>query len=181
MTPAEYIQLKAFARQDGALLSLLWMCSFGCYILGLSRPFFSIIAIVLALGTPVFAALRLRRFRDEDREGGISLLRGWAFIMMMFFYAGLLLAIVQYIYLAFIDQGYLYSGLQQMISSPEAQQMLKQYGMAEEVADSLQQMQQMRPIDQALNMLTTDIMAGIVLGLPIAALMQRRLPPKLGG
>jgi hypothetical protein len=37
-------------------------------------------------------------------------------------------------------------------------------------------MGQMRPIDYALNVLTMNILAGIVLGLPIAAFMQRRVP-----
>ena len=38
MTPAEYIQLKAFARQDGALLALLLVVVFLLYIIGLSNP-----------------------------------------------------------------------------------------------------------------------------------------------
>ena len=47
MTPAEYIQLKAFARQDGALLFLLWIASFACYIIGISSPLYATVALVL--------------------------------------------------------------------------------------------------------------------------------------
>jgi len=36
----------------------------------------------------------------------------------------------------------------------------------------------MRPIDHALNMLTVNIMTGFVLGLPIAAFMQRSIVPQ---
>ena len=46
MTPEEYIQLKAFARQDGAMLSLLWIGSFACYIKGLSSPTLAFAALL---------------------------------------------------------------------------------------------------------------------------------------
>ena len=178
MTPAEYIQLKAFARQDGALLSLLWMSSFGCYIVGLSHPDYSIVAIGLALLSPLFAALRLRKFRDYGRECIISLMRGWFFITLMFFYAGLLFAIVQYIYFAYYDNGFLIDAFTRMMATPEAGQMMEQYGMTEQLNESLHELQQMRPIDLSLNVLTTNIISGIVLGLPIAAIMQRRKQTK---
>ena len=47
MTPQEYTQLKAFARQDGVLLALLWIGGFACYILGLSNPMLGLAAMVL--------------------------------------------------------------------------------------------------------------------------------------
>ena len=47
MTPEEYKQLKAFARQDGALLSLLWIGAMACYIQGLSSPILGMIAMLL--------------------------------------------------------------------------------------------------------------------------------------
>ena len=37
MTAPEYIQLKAYARQDGFFLALLWTASFACYILGITN------------------------------------------------------------------------------------------------------------------------------------------------
>lgn len=173
MTPPEYIQLKAFARQDGALLSLLWTGSFCCYILGLGSPFYSMLAIALMVATPFFVMRRLRYFRDYGREGIISLMRGWAFVILMFFYAGLLFAVVQYAYFAFLDNGFLLETFTRMTSTPEAEQAIRQFGMGEQLSESLRQLGQMRPIDLSLNMLTTNIMLGIVLGLPIAAIMKK--------
>ena len=173
MTPPEYIQLKAFARQDGALLSLLWIASFASYILGLANPVYSVLGIVLMFATPFFVMGRLRNFRDYGREGIISLMRGWAFVILTFFYAGLLFAVVLYCYFAFIDNGFLLATFTEMMSTPEAEQLIKQYGMTEQINESLSQLAQTRPIDLALNMLTTNIMLGIMLGLPIAAIMKR--------
>ena len=174
MTPAEYVQLKAFARVDGATLSLLWIGSFACYVMGIANPVYTLAALGLMVVTPFYVGRRLKRFRDEDRGGIISLLRGWAFVILVFFYAGILLAVAQYAYFAFVDQGYLYASLSTMVQSADGRQMIEQYGMQEAMDESLRQMATMRPIDYALNMLTMNISVGIVLGLPIAALMQRK-------
>ena len=45
--------------------------------------------------------------------------------------------------------------------------------MQQTMSESLEMMGQMRPIDYALNVLTVNIVIGIVLGLPIAALMKK--------
>jgi hypothetical protein len=175
MTPQEYVQLKAFARQDGALLSLLWIGALVCYIQGLTNPLLGMAALVLIVISPFYAANRLRHFRDYAREGVISFGRGYAYTVLTFFYAGLLLALALYVYFAFIDKGYLLGHFTSVISSEEGRQVLKMYGMAEQqVKDGLQELAQMRPIDYALNMLTVNITTGFLLGLPIAALMKRQ-------
>ena len=178
MTPAEYIQLKAFARVDGALLSLLWIVSFACYVIGISSPLYSVIALLLMVVTPFFVGHRLAKFRDEGRQGVISFRRAWAYSIFVFFYAAILLALAQYVYFAFLDQGYLLFSFNKVLASPEAKQLIEQYGMQQAMSESLQQMGQMRPIDYALNVLTVNIMAGVVLGLPIAALLQRHAVAK---
>ena len=53
--------------------------------------------------------------------------------------------------------------------------MISAYGMADEISQSMKELAQMRPIDYALNMLTTIITTGFILGLPTAALMKREL------
>jgi len=173
MTPAEYIQLKAFARVDGALVALLWTASFVCYLVGLKNPLFGMLALLLLVVTPFWVARRLRRFRDEDLHGVISLLRGWAFFVLVFFYAGILLAVVQYCYFAYLDHGYLLSTFQETLSSPEAKQAFARYGLSESLSQSMQLLSDLRPIDFALNVLTMNISVGIILGLPVAALMKK--------
>ncbi len=174
MTPQEYVQLKAFARQDGALLSLMWIGSFICYIQGLANPTLGLAAMLLLVTSPFFAANRLRHFRDQAREGIISFGRGYAYLILSFFYAGLLLAVVIYVYFAYIDQGYLLSTFNKMLNSEEGRKMMDIYGMRQQMDEGLKELANMRPIDYALNMLTINITTGIFLGAPIAALMQRR-------
>ena len=156
-------------------MALVWVASFAFYVAGISNPVYAMAAMALMVVTPFFVGRRLKRFRDEDRDGIISLRRGWAFVILVFFYAAILLAVAQYIYFAYMDQGYLMSSFSTMLQSPEGKQLLERYGMQQTIDESMTAMAGMRPIDYALNVLTVNIMAGIVLGLPIAALMQRRV------
>lgn len=176
MTPAEYIQLKAFARIDGALLAALWVASFACYIMGITNSFYGIVALILMVITPFFVGRRLGKFRDEGRGGFISFGRGWAYSVFVFFYAAILLAVAQYVYFAYIDQGYMLLSFSKILASPEAKQVLSQYDMQQTMKESLDMMGQMRPIDYALNVLTVNIMIGILIGAPIALLVQRTAP-----
>ena len=173
MTPAEYVQLKAYARQDGALLALLWVVTFLLYILGVSNSWLGMAALMLMIYTPFFVGERLAKFRDYGLNGLISFRRGYAYTIFVFFYGGVLFAIAQYLYFAFMDNGFLLSQFSKMVTSEEAQQMLKQYGMTQMVDQSLEEMAQTRPIDYALNMLTINISLGFILGLPISLVKQR--------
>jgi len=175
MTPEEYKQLKAFARQDGALLSLLWIGALACYIQGLSSPILGMIAMLLIVASPFYAANRLRKFRDEAREGIISFMRAYGYTILTYFYGGLLLAVAIFAYFQFMDNGYLLGMLTDALNTEEGQQVVKAYGMADDISQSLAELAKMRPIDYAINMLTVIITTGFILGLPTAALMKREL------
>ena len=172
MTSAEYIQLKAFAKIDGVWLFGLWLVGFACYLIGLTQPFFGFLAMFLLLFTPFFAAFRLRRFRDEDREGIISFLRGYVYTILMFFYGGLLMAMAEYFYFAYLDQGYLLGTISHLFYSEEGMKMIQDAGIQELIHESMKGLQSMRPIDFALNMLSMTISAGLFLGLPVAFFIQ---------
>ena len=173
MTAPEYIQLKAFARIDGALLSLLFVAAFVCYVVGLTSPTYGFLALLTLVLTPVFVVIRLKRFRDDGLSGKISFLRAWFYVCLMFFYGGLLFALIQYSYLAYMDHGYMVMVISEMLSAPENAALIKQMGMADQMSESLHLLQTMRPIDFALDMLTSLILAGMVLGMPIAAVLKR--------
>ena len=125
--------MKAFARIDGAMLSVMWVASFACYVVGLANPMFTMVAFVLMVITPFFVCKRLGKFRDEGRGGIISMGRGWAYSIFVFFYASILMALAQYVYFAYIDQGYLMLVFSQSLSTPEMQQMLEQAGLQKTV------------------------------------------------
>ena len=165
--------MKAYARQDGFFLALLWIASFACYIMGITNGMLGMVAMMLAVMTPFFVAGRLRRFRDEGREGVISFRRSYAYTIFVFFYGAVLLAVAQFLYFAYLDNGYLLSTFSKIVSSDEGRALLQQYGMTQMVDESLVEMASIRPIDYALNILTVNILIGFVLGVPIGLLMYR--------
>jgi hypothetical protein len=115
----------------------------------------------------------LGKFRDFGLEGLISFRRGYAYSVLVFFYGGVLFALAQYLYFAYMDNGYLLTQFSKMVSSDEARKVLQQYGMTEMMDESLREMSTIRPIDYALNMLTVNISLGLILGIPISMVMQR--------
>lgn len=94
-------QVKAFARIDGALLSLIWIASF---VITVMQPT-NILGQVLVLCTPFFVGWRLTKFRNNALDGIISFRRAYAYCFYTFIYAALIFAIVQYVYFRFLDQG----------------------------------------------------------------------------
>ena len=177
MTPAEYTQLKAFAHIDGAYLGVAWIVSFAFYIYGLTNPTLGLLATLIAIGSPVLAALRLRKFRDYAREGVISFRRGVAYYVLMFLYASLLMALAQYVYFAFIDNGHLVSAYTDIMATPEAAMMMKAYGIdAKQMSESISLMAQTDPIYIVLNILSMNVTIGIILSIPVAAILKRNAP-----
>ena len=174
MTAPEYVQLKAYARQDGFFLALLWISCFAGYIIGLSNQLVALASILMAITTPFFVASRLKKFRDVGREGVISFARSYAYTIFVFFYGAVLLAVAQYLYFAYIDNGYLISSFTKMMTTDEGKMLLEQYGMTKMFDESLAEMAATRPIDYALNILTINISLGFILGVPIGLIMQRR-------
>lgn len=171
----DYEQLKAFARIDGALLGGLWILSFVCFIGEFYSPVFGLAALAIGIGSLVFASLRLRRFRDVVLGGYISFRRGFAFSLYVFFYASLLMAAGQFVYFQFLDHGFMLEQYSEVMSSPEFSAMLRVYGLtAKDMSLLIDNLSALRPIDIALQFLTTNIFLGIAISLPMAAMMVRK-------
>lgn len=169
----EYIQLQSFSRYDGALTAAIWTSSFALYVIGISNPLLMMVGVALGVYSPFFVARRLHRFRDGARGGTISFRRAYAYSVSVFCHAALLFAVAQYVYFAFIDNGYIANCVAQVFSDPQMQQTIKASGMDKTLESSLEAMRMVRPIDYALNNLTLNIALGLLLALPIAGAMQR--------
>lgn len=174
MTTAEFRQLRAFARVDGAYLGILWVISFACYLGGLSTEMLGLVGTGLAIWSPLFALMRMKKFRDGARGGILSFRRGVAYYIYMFFYASLIFALAQWAYFAFIDNGYLMRSYVSIMSTTEAQQIIKAYGLTtEQMTENMEMMGEMDPIMIALNFMALNITAGIVLSIPMALIARK--------
>jgi hypothetical protein len=161
-------QLKAFARQDGAILGLVWILSFAATILSPQTPFGNL----LALATPVIVGWRLCKFRDGALERQISFRRGFAYSVYTFFYASILFALAQYIYFRYIDNGMLVTMFQQTEKMMETAFKSQQKSMTE-IKEAADMMRSYSPIQLTFLFLMQNLFIGLILSFPIAAVCKR--------
>ncbi|MBQ0073210.1 MAG: DUF4199 domain-containing protein [Prevotella sp.] len=169
ITTLEYIQLKAFARQEGLLIGLLWIATFACFIGSMETPDLQLGFIAGITSTPFVVYYRLKHFRDKILNGNISYRRAVFFVMTSMAYASVLLAGATFAYFYFLDNGAFISTIQESMSTPEIQQSFKQMGFDGKMLDEqLKALQQTRPIDFAFDMLwnglTSSFMLSLLLG-----------------
>lgn len=178
-TREEYEQIKAFARIDGAIMGVMWIISFACFIAQFYMPLLNMAALIFGIASIIVSAIRLRNFRDNILDGVISYWRAYGYSLLTYFYAALLLAAAQYIYFQFIDHGFLLNQYTAMTSSPEFKSMMTLYGIkADEMKLTVDTIATLRPIDIALQFLTTNLFFGIVISWPMAALIKSKYKRK---
>ena len=157
-------QLKAFARQDGAILALVWIVSF-LFTMKLPQ---SMVGNVLTLSTPFVVAWRLRAFRNNALDGEISYRRALAYSWHTFVYASLIFALAQYLYIRFYDPESLITMMRDSIHSFGAA--YQQMGMNEtQMQESVKLLGTLQPIELVFLFFTQNIFLGLFLSLIIAA------------
>lgn len=166
----------AYARIDGAIMGAMWIVSFFCFVGEFSAPLLSFVAIALGVASVFVGYMRLRKFRDGVLNGIMSFGSATLYSIFVYFYAALLMAVAQYLYFQFIDNGYLINQYINMLSQPEYAKVVKDaYGMeAKQIIAVLQStMSSLRPIEIAFQFLTLDIILGVILSIPVGALARK--------
>ena len=164
----DFIQVKAFSRQDGAFLSLLCTLSFAAMMF---MPE-STIGNLLALATPFFVGWRLCSFRNYALDGVISLRRGYCFSVYTFVYASIIFAVVQFLYFKFLDHGTFFTTLQ--ASATALENAYSQAGVStDDLKTTLKLMQELSPINWAFIFMMQNMLTGVIVGLPIAVMCRR--------
>ena len=105
MNAISYKQLRAFAAQYGAVVGLMWIVSFAFYIIGLTRPLVGNVGLIIGLLSVVTAGFLIRKFRGEVFP--LRFGQSWWMATLIFMYASLLMAVAQFVYFRYIDNGLL--------------------------------------------------------------------------
>ena len=170
----EYIQLKAFARQDGTFMGLLWIVSFACFLISQTHTTMSFVFDLTIISIPFFAASRAKNFRDYALGGTISFGRALAYLLLLFGYAILLFALAQWAYFQFIDGGRLVGGMVKTVNSPEFKAVLDAYQISKaELEQSMKTLSEARPVDFAVTFIWMNMFACMLMSWVIALLTKR--------
>lgn len=162
------IQLKAFARQDGFLLFLLWIASFAVIVNNPASSWGSL----LAMATPFYVGYLLARFRNFALDGVISFRRALAFSLYTFFYASLLFAVAQFVYFRYLDNGTFMTMLLTSVKALEPVYRAQGISLSE-LQQSLSMIGQLTPVETAFIFMMQNILIGTLLSFPIAWIGKR--------
>ena len=169
ISPQEYIQLKAFARQDGFFIGLLWIFTFACFVGSMSEPGLQIGFIAGMTISPFIIYYRLKHYRDKVIGGYISFKKAFAFLAYVIVDASIILAAATFVYFYFIDNGLFISRLQENLQMPEIQQSFAQAGMdINTINEQVQIFSNTRAIDIAFSMFFNTILTGTLLALVLS-------------
>lgn len=175
-TNDDYKYFSAHSRVDGAIIGAMWIASFFCFVGEFQVPVLSFVAVALAIASVGVLVVRARKFRDNILGGEISFGKAMLYCVQTFFHSILLMAVAQYLYFQFMDHGYIINQYITMLSTPEYASVAKEvYGVeAKQLIAILQNtMTTMRPIEIAYQFLTINVIVGILISVPMAAIVRR--------
>ena len=152
-----------------AVLALLWLASFACYVMAPE----SIFGSLFALGTPFLVSWRLKLFRDGALDGTISFRRALGYSLYCFFYASLLFAAAQFIYFRFLDHGVFFGNITTALQAIEP--IYQQNGVdTTALHSSLSALMALSPIELSFLFMMQNFIVGGLLSPLIAAVGKRR-------
>lgn len=159
--------LLSAAMSYGFSLGIFWIVKYLFYMFSLRFSFLVVIYWGMSLVVPYLAYLLTKRYR-EDLGGMISFGQAWCFGVLIYLFAAILVSIMHYLFYRFVaPPDFLTSAVTQTIES------LKQMQVDSKVISSIEAMN-FSPIHMALQGIINNIFYGIVLSIPVAALVSRK-------
>ncbi len=152
------------AMSYGLAMGIYWVIKYLFLIFGYSIP--SLIYEGLSLAVPFIAYYLTKRYR-QDIGGSISFFHAWRFGIMLYFFAALIVSIEHFIFFQFIaPPDFLSNTITQAIVA------LKNAGFNSEVIETISRTN-FTPIHMAIQQIFNNIFYGIILSIPVAALVCR--------
>lgn len=155
------------AMSYGFSLGIFWIVKYIFYMFSMRFSYLVVIYWGMSLVVPYLAYLLTKRYR-EDLGGVISFSQAWRFGVLIYLFAAMLVSVMHYVFYRFVaPPDFLSSAVGQTIAS------LKQMQVDSKVISSIESMN-FSPIHMALQGILNNIFYGIILSLPVAALVCRR-------
>lgn len=175
MSRETYLRLRAFARLDGFRLGLFWVVSFALFIGYFTYPVCGFLWVGTLLFTPFYIGMRTQSYSEQTEEQRISYGHAYAHSSLTVFYASLILAICQWTYFQYLDNGFLINQYASMFTEKENKAMLEIIGYTKDMVDNMvESLRSLRPIDLSLQMMWSNMVAGLIISLTTALYVSYR-------
>ena len=166
MTSETYLQLRAFARWDGARLGMMWVVSFALFIGRFTLPLCGILWMTTMVATPFIVAKLTNAYSLQTPEKHISYFMAFTHSTLTVFNASLILAIAQWVYFQYIDHGFLINTYAAILTDKANAPAIKAMGYSKEmVSQLLDAIRALRPIDIALQMMWFNMVSGLLISI----------------
>ncbi len=126
--------LNGYAMQYGLFLGVWYILVSAAYVGSFAMPILSSFCFFLFLSIPFLIALLTARFRSLV-EGEFSFNKGFSFAFLTSLYACVWQALAVYIYLAYIDNGFVFDSFQASLERPEVKEELERSGIMPQIME----------------------------------------------
>lgn len=178
---SKFKQTNAFAMQYGIALGMWGILSMVIMALSLKVTSISLLSSIITFCSPLIAYILTVMFRKNVAlpNEGFSFGRAFLFTFVMGFYASVWIALFVFIYLSYIDNGYIFNAYESLLSNQDYAGSLQQSGIIESVnASSISEMidimRNIPPANYAASIIYMSVLANPVISLVIAAICQRK-------
>ena len=158
------------AQRDGLALGLYWMVTMSMFICQFAVPVCGLIWSFMMLYTPFFVGGLAIRYALRERGGELSYAGAYLYSLITYICGALILALAFWIYLRYMDDGYVIDRYTSALTDPRNQEIMKELGYDEATMKNIFEqattaLRSMRPIDITLQFLWSTLVASGLISL----------------
>ncbi len=165
--------LQEYAMRYGTGMGLLWVFKFMLFPLGLKIPFLQLLFVVLTLGVPVVGYMFAKRFRDSDGDGTLGFLRAFSFVVCMYLFASMLVAVAHYVYFRYLDNGFIVETWRNLWEQVKAGADTLPASAIQQYEDAFNAVAALSPLELTFQLVSNNVFLGILMSVPTALLVLR--------
>ncbi|RHJ92569.1 DUF4199 domain-containing protein [Parabacteroides bouchesdurhonensis] len=152
------------AMTYGLTMGIYWVIKYIFFIFSINIPVLNYVYLLLTFAVPFIAYYLTKKYREEI-GGQISFFHAWRFGTMMYFFAALIVSLEHFIFYQFIaPPNFLPDVINQTLNT------LKDTNIDTEIIESVGNMN-FTPIHMAIQGIFNNIFYGIILSIPVAAIL----------
>lgn len=161
-------QARAYCMQYGAVVGIVCSLSFLCMMYAGNSPLLGATGNALGLFALWKAGRQIRKFRLTVSPIGFG--KACYMAILTYLFAILVVAVVQYIYFRFLDEGRMVAQVEQLLTLPEYHKMLVQMAGTEDIESHLTSTLDMmrNPTQMTIQLLSTNLFLSLLLTIPTA-------------
>jgi hypothetical protein len=167
------IYLTKYAMYYGALFGIYWTMNLALGVVAMQIPAWAIITAgvsnMMTIGAIFLTYWFIVRYRKKALDNKLGIFHAWQFGVMLYFYAALVSAIPQYVYLEYLAPDHLISQIYQ-----QSAQVMKSMGTDPETLEKVVEQMPKSSISMTVQNIFNCVFLGVLISIPVAFFAKRR-------